>query len=302
MKDQQIKKRNKKQKAHKNPQLNNNFTNNNMSKNPIGRAHLKLTPPKGLSPQQDNLLEILDKNQIIFILGSAGCGKTYLSVKYAMYEWSKNKYEKLHITRPLNVVGVQIGFLPGTEREKCKNSYIPIYDVLQDQMSQQIIQKAIESKQICETNVQWCRGRSIRGIWLVDESQNFNKQQMRLILTRLANSKTGKKSKLIITGDLNQVDRVFYGNQKNGLKDAIERLKDVKGVAVVHLSNDCIVRSDIVKRIQQAYQKDDIQHKDYNLELKQKSIKNKKVSEEKIQRGQFPKTFDERFSDNNDIR
>ena len=200
-----------------------------------------------------------------------------------MHEWSKNKYEKLHLTRPLNVVGIEIGYLPGTERDKCKNSYIPIYDVLEDELSQEIIEKAIQSKQICETNVQWCRGRSIRGIWLVDESQNFNQDQMRLLLTRLCNSKNGKKSKLIITGDLNQIDRVLLRGQKNGLKDAIERLQGVKGVGIVHLSNECIVRSDMVKRIEQAYQKDDVDRIDYNKELKEKSIKFKKVSEEKIE-------------------
>ncbi len=199
------------------------------------------------SPGQRDYLEALRERDMVFALGPAGSGKTYLAVAMGVSLLLAGKVERIVLSRPAVEAGERLGFLPGDMREKIDPYLRPLYDALHDMLPAELIAKRMEAGDIEIAPLAFMRGRTLSHCYVIlDEAQNTTPMQMRMFLTRL-----GEGSRMIVTGDPSQTD--LPGGQKSGLNDAVDTLGKVDGIRFVRLTSKDVVRHDLVTRIVEAY-------------------------------------------------
>ena len=201
--------------------------------------------PKTLG--QKVYLRAIKENEITFGIGPAGTGKTYLAVAMAVAALRNKTVEKIILTRPAVEAGERLGFLPGDLQEKVDPYLRPIYDALNDILGNETFQKFLVKGIVEVAPLAYMRGRTLDGAFIIlDEAQNTTAPQMKMFLTRL-----GFGSKMVITGDLSQVDLPLH--VKSGLAEARDVLKDVKGIQSIVLNDGDVIRHEVVARIIRAY-------------------------------------------------
>lgn len=206
---------------------------------------------------QQSLVTAAKENDLVFAIGPAGTGKTYISVALAVRALKNKEVKKIIITRPAVEAGENLGFLPGDLKEKIEPYLRPIYDALNDMVPAEKLRYYEESRIIEIAPLAYMRGRTLHNAFiLLDEAQNTTDMQIKMFLTRM-----GPKSKVIITGDRSQID--LPKKQKSGLIEAIRVLHGVKGIGFVELDGADVVRHKLVKRIIDAYEKHDENNKDH---------------------------------------
>jgi phosphate starvation-inducible protein PhoH and related proteins len=209
----------------------------------------KGTPIKVKTPNQLKLVRLVRENDLVFALGPAGTGKTYISVALAVRALKSKQVKKLIITRPAVEAGESLGFLPGDLKEKIDPYLRPIYDALNDMIPFEKLQYYMEREIIEIAPLAYMRGRTLNNAFiLLDEAQNTTPMQMKMFLTRM-----GPDSKMIVTGDTSQVD--LPKKQTSGLNEALGILKDVTGIGVVELNEKDVIRHKLVRDIIDAYAK-----------------------------------------------
>jgi phosphate starvation-inducible PhoH-like protein len=210
----------------------------------------KGSPIKVKTANQQRLVQSVKDNDLVFALGPAGTGKTFISVALAVRAL-KNKYvKKIIITRPAVEAGENLGFLPGDLKEKIDPYLRPIYDALNDMVPHEKLKYYMEREIIEIAPLAYMRGRTLNNAFiLLDEAQNTTPMQMKMFLTRM-----GPDSKMIVTGDTTQVD--LPSNQKSGLKESVRILDGVKGIGFVELNEKDVVRHRLVRDIIEAYAKE----------------------------------------------
>lgn len=203
------------------------------------------------SAKQAEYLDAIRKNHLVFGLGPAGTGKTFLAVAQAVTMMLAGEIDRLILCRPAVEAGERLGFLPGTMQEKIDPFLRPIYDALHDMLPPEQIARRLADGTIEIAPLAFMRGRTLSSaVVILDEAQNTTPAQMKMALTRI-----GEGSRMIITGDLSQTD--LPPGQKSGLHDAIDVLRDVKDVAMIRFAEADVVRSRLVKNIVEAYDKRD---------------------------------------------
>ena len=203
--------------------------------------------PKG--NRQREYIQAIKNSQIVFAVGPAGTGKTFLAVNYCLGELFAGRKQKIILTRPVVEAGESLGFLPGDLSQKLNPYLKPLYDSMEATVSPATVKRLEDSMQIEIAPLAYMRGRSISNACIIlDEAQNTTKAQMKMFLTRL-----GENSCAIITGDVTQID--LPKPDSSGLVDACNRLENVPGISFVHFSSADTVRSRLVQRIINAYDK-----------------------------------------------
>ena len=192
--------------------------------------------------------EILNK-KILFVIGPAGTGKTFIAVSHAVSMLTSGLVDKIVISRPAVEAGEKLGFLPGDLKEKIDPYLRPIYDSLDENLPKDKVMTLIENQKIEIAPIAYLRGRTLNNSYIIlDEAQNTSPIQMIMFLTRL-----GENSKMVITGDITQIDLPF--KNKSGLIDAIDNLKKIKDISFVYLTEKDVVRHPLVQKIVKAYDK-----------------------------------------------
>lgn len=210
----------------------------------------KGSPIKVKTANQQKLVQSVKDNDLVFALGPAGTGKTFVSVALAVRALKNKQVKKIIITRPAVEAGENLGFLPGDLKEKIDPYLRPIYDALNEMVPHEKLQFYMEREIIEIAPLAYMRGRTLHNAFiLLDEAQNTTPMQMKMFLTRM-----GPDSKMIVTGDTTQVD--LPRNQKSGLKEAIRILSPLKGIGFVELSEKDVVRHRLVREIIEAYGKE----------------------------------------------
>lgn len=198
---------------------------------------------------QMRYLKTIAQNDITIAIGPAGTGKTYLAVAMAVKALKNKEVERIILTRPAVEAGEKLGFLPGDLQNKVDPYLRPLYDALYDLMGVENFQKYVERGVIEVAPLAYMRGRTLNDSYIIlDEAQNTTCEQMKMFLTRF-----GENSRVIVTGDLTQVD--LPAGKKSGLKDAIEVLQGVEGIAICTLTHRDVVRHSLVQAIVKAYEK-----------------------------------------------
>jgi len=214
------------------------------------RTRKKTIVPR--SATQVDYMRALTKHDVIFALGPAGTGKTYLAVAQAVSQLMAGTVQRLILSRPAVEAGERLGFLPGDMKEKVDPYLRPLYDALYDCMPPEQVERRIASGEIEIAPIAFMRGRTLADAFVIlDEAQNTTPAQMKMFLTRF-----GQNSRMVVCGDPRQVD-IPGGDQMSGLKDAVERLEGVEGIAVVRFGRGDVVRHPIVGRIVEAYEGED---------------------------------------------
>ena len=199
------------------------------------------------TPAQDAYIRAMAESEMVFGVGPAGTGKTYLAVAYAAALLERGTVARLILSRPAVEAGERLGFLPGDMREKIDPYLRPLYDALHDMMPPEKVERGLQSGMIEVAPLAFMRGRTLANAAIIlDEAQNTTSMQMKMFLTRL-----GENSRMIITGDPSQVD--LPHGQKSGLIEAIDLLKGVEGVAQIRFTDVDVVRHPLVARIVRAY-------------------------------------------------
>jgi phosphate starvation-inducible PhoH-like protein len=202
------------------------------------------------NPAQDAYIRAMDRSSLVFGLGPAGTGKTYLAVAYAAALLERGDVARLILSRPAVEAGERLGFLPGDMREKIDPYLRPLYDALYDMMAPEKVERALTSGAIEVAPLAFMRGRTLANAAVIlDEAQNTTSMQMKMFLTRL-----GDGSKMIVTGDPSQVD--LPPGQVSGLAEAARILKETQGVVQVRFTHEDVVRHELVARIVKAYDDD----------------------------------------------
>ncbi|MFJ9126761.1 PhoH family protein [Streptomyces sp. NPDC102340] len=208
--------------------------------------------PKTLN--QKRYVDAIDKNTIVFGIGPAGTGKTYLAMAKAVQALQAKQVDRIILTRPAVEAGERLGFLPGTLYEKIDPYLRPLYDALHDMLDPDSIPRLMAAGTIEVAPLAYMRGRTINSAFIIlDEAQNTTPEQMKMFLTRL-----GFDSKIVITGDVTQVD--LPGGTKSGLRQVQDILTDVEDVNFSRLTSQDVVRHKLVGRIVDAYEKYDTEH------------------------------------------
>ncbi len=203
------------------------------------------------SPNQAHYLELINKHDMVFGLGPAGTGKTYLSVAAGVDMYLQGKVEKLIFTRPAVEAGENLGFLPGDMKEKIDPYLRPIYDALHDMLPWDFLMKKMEIGEIEIAPLAFMRGRTLaRSFVILDEAQNTTTAQMKMFLTRM-----GEASHMIVTGDLTQTD--LPNHVKSGLNQAVEILSNVNDIGFITFKGEDVIRHNLVRKIIQEYDKID---------------------------------------------
>ena len=210
------------------------------------------TPKKEIWPRTNGQIkfikEILNK-KIVFVIGPAGTGKTFISVSHAVSMLTSGFVDKIIISRPAVEAGEKLGFLPGDIKEKIDPYLRPIYDSLDENLPKDNVAKLIENQKIEIAPIAYLRGRTLNNSYIIlDEAQNTSPMQMKMFLTRF-----GEHSKMVITGDITQID--LPSKNKSGLKDAINNLKNINDISFVYLTEKDVVRHSLVQKIVKAYDK-----------------------------------------------
>jgi len=204
-------------------------------------------PIKSRSQNQQLLIDAFEQNDMIFAVGPAGTGKTYLSIALAVKALKEKTAKKIILSRPAVEAGEKLGFLPGDMKDKIDPYLQPLYDALEDMLPQVKLQDMMEKRVIQIAPLAFMRGRTLSdAVVILDEAQNTTPQQIRMFLTRM-----GWNTKMIITGDMTQVD--LPKQQTSGLKEALRILTGIEGIGVVELGQKDIVRHKLVTRIVNAY-------------------------------------------------
>lgn len=207
----------------------------------------KEVSPKG--PGQKEYVDAMKSFDLVFAVGPAGTGKTYLAMTLAVLFLAEKKISRIILTRPAVEAGEKLGFLPGSMEEKVSPYLRPLYDALFDLVGTEKAEEYVAHGIIEVAPLAFMRGRTLNNAFVIlDEAQNTTKEQMKMALTRL-----GFGSKMVVTGDITQVD-LSYG-QKSGLLDAIEILKDVDDVTICFLSEKDVVRHPLVQSVVKAYER-----------------------------------------------
>lgn len=201
-------------------------------------------PFKCKTYNQYKFMQLIKKNDLIFSIGPAGTGKTFLAVLMAVSALKKGDISKIIITRPAVEAGESLGYLPGDLTEKINPYLMPIYDALDVILSQEVKDRYIEKGIIEIMPLAYMRGRTLNDAFIIlDEAQNTTDKQMLMFLTRL-----GFNSKMIINGDITQIDLNINKNQ-SGLVSAIDKLKDIDSIGIIEFSNSDVVRNPLVQTI-----------------------------------------------------
>ena len=212
-------------------------------------------PIKSRSENQQMLIDAYEKDDMVFAIGPAGTGKTYLSIALAVKALKENTAKKIILSRPAVEAGEKLGFLPGDMKEKIDPYLQPLYDALEDMLPTVKLQDLMEKNVIQIAPLAFMRGRTLSdAVVILDEAQNTTSAQIRMFLTRM-----GMNTKMIITGDLTQVD--LPRGTMSGLRETINILKDVKGISFVYMNDKDIVRNKLVTRIVKAYEKAEAENK-----------------------------------------
>jgi len=199
------------------------------------------------TPNQDAYIRAFDRADMIFGMGPAGTGKTYLAVAYAAAMLERGSVDRLILSRPAVEAGERLGFLPGDMREKVDPYLRPLYDALYDMMPGEKVERGLAAGTIEVAPLAFMRGRTLaNAVIILDEAQNTTSMQMKMFLTRL-----GENSKMIVTGDPSQID--LLPGQVSGLIEASELLKNVAGIAQIRFTAADVVRHPLVGRIVEAY-------------------------------------------------
>ena len=197
---------------------------------------------------QASYIDALSSTEIIFALGPAGTGKTYLAVAQAVSQLISGSVDRLILSRPAVEAGERLGFLPGDMREKVDPYLRPLYDALYDMLPSEQVERRIASGEIEIAPIAFMRGRTLANAFIIlDEAQNTSAMQMKMFLTRF-----GEGSRMVVCGDPNQVD--LPAGTKSGLADAVERLGGVKGIGFSRFTAADVVRHPLVGRIVEAYE------------------------------------------------
>jgi len=208
---------------------------------------LKTIYPK--TKNQELFLKEMRSKDVVFAVGPAGTGKTYLAVAYAVSLFVEGKINRLILSRPAVEAGERLGFLPGDMKEKIDPYLRPLYDALYEMMPGEEIDRKMVNNLIEIAPLAFMRGRTLNKSFIIlDEAQNTLSTQMKMFLTRL-----GQNSKMVITGDLSQKD--LPDNAKSGMQDAMEKLEKVKDIGFVHLNSSDVCRHSLVEKIINAYDK-----------------------------------------------
>ena len=208
-------------------------------------------PIKARTPNQFKMIEAAEVDDIVFAVGPAGTGKTYTAVALAVRALKNKLVRKIILTRPAVEAGESLGFLPGDLQDKIDPYLRPLYDALDDMIPKERLEKFREDGTIEIAPLAYMRGRTLDNCFVImDEAQNTTTSQIKMFLTRL-----GPSAKCIVTGDLSQVD--LPRNQVSGLRRAIKLLAPIKGISVIRLSAEDVVRHRLVKAIIKAYDADD---------------------------------------------
>ena len=199
------------------------------------------------SQRQAAYLEAIDNHDLVFGLGPAGTGKTYLAVAKAVESLIRGEIDRIVLSRPAVEAGEQLGFLPGDMKDKVDPYLRPLYDALHDMLPANQVAKKIDNGEIEIAPLAFMRGRTLSHSFVIlDEAQNTTAVQMKMSLTRL-----GENARMVVTGDLSQVD--LPGGARSGLRDAVNVLKGVDGVAFVNFTEKDVIRHQLVSRIVKAY-------------------------------------------------
>ena len=205
-------------------------------------------PIKGRSENQQLLIDSFNKNDMIFAVGPAGTGKTYLSIALAVKAMKEKNAKKIILSRPAVEAGEKLGFLPGDMKDKIDPYLQPLYDALEDMIPAAKLQDMMDKHIIQIAPLAFMRGRTLSdAVVILDEAQNTTPAQIRMFLTRM-----GWNTKMIITGDMTQID--LPHEQKSGLKEALQLLCGIEGISVVEFNKKDIVRHKLVTRIVNAYE------------------------------------------------
>jgi phosphate starvation-inducible protein PhoH and related proteins len=207
---------------------------------------------KALAPKtvnQRRYLEAIERNDLVFGVGPAGTGKTYLAVAMAVSALINKQVTRIILTRPAVEAGERLGFLPGTLQEKVDPYLRPLYDALYDMLDSDRVEKLLERNSIEVAPIAFMRGRTLNDSFIIlDEAQNSTPEQMKMVLTR-----QGFNSKMVVNGDITQID--LPSARRSGLIDAIDVLKGVEGISFVQFDEKDVVRHTLVQRIVKAYER-----------------------------------------------
>jgi phosphate starvation-inducible protein PhoH and related proteins len=213
------------------------------------QINLRKRPVRARTPAQDAYIRALRREPLVFGIGPAGTGKTWLAVAHAVQLFERKEVDRIILSRPAVEAGERLGFLPGDMREKVDPYLRPIYDALYDLMDGRIMQRAFETGEIEIAPLAFMRGRTLsNSVVILDEAQNTTSIQMKMFLTRL-----GENSRMIVTGDPSQVD--LPPGQTSGLAEATRLLKDVEGIGLIAFTAADVIRHELVARIVEAYDK-----------------------------------------------
>lgn len=202
---------------------------------------------KARTPNQRRLVDAVKHNDMVFAIGPAGTGKTYTAVALAVRALKNKEVRRIILTRPAVEAGENLGFLPGDLRDKLDPYLQPLYDALRDIIPQQKLLSYWEDNTIEIAPLAFMRGRTLDNAFVIlDEAQNATQSQLKMFLTRM-----GRNAKFVVTGDITQID--LPRNQKSGLVQATQILKDIDGISVIELDNSDVIRHRLVTKIIRAY-------------------------------------------------
>ena len=197
---------------------------------------------------QKNYIEAIEKHDVVFAIGPAGTGKTYLAVAMAVAALKKEQVSRIILARPAVEAGEALGFLPGDLQEKITPYLRPLYDALHDMMEAEELERALSREVIEVAPLAYMRGRTLNNAFVIlDEAQNATTEQMFMLLTRI-----GMNSKCVVTGDVTQID--LPANKRSGLVEALQALKAVPGIGMSYFTDRDVVRHPLVRAIINAYQ------------------------------------------------
>ena len=221
-------------------------------------------PIKSRSENQQRIIDAYTANDMIFAVGPAGTGKTYLAIALAVKALKEKHIKRIILSRPAVEAGEKLGFLPGDMKDKIDPYLQPLYDALEDMIPAAKLQDMIEKRIIQIAPLAFMRGRTLNdAVVILDEAQNTTSAQIKMFLTRM-----GWNTKMIITGDMTQID--LPKNTRSGLGEALEILQNIKGISIVEMNQKDIVRHKLVTSIVDAYEKHDAKTRTNNIESSEK--------------------------------
>src|ERR1700734_1420299 len=198
---------------------------------------------------QRRYVEAIERHDLVFGIGPAGTGKTYLAVAMAVSALLAKRVARIILTRPAVEAGERLGFLPGTLQEKVDPYLRPLYDALFDMLESDKVEKLLERNAIEVAPIAFMRGRTLNDSFIIlDEAQNSTPEQMKMVLTR-----QGFNSKMVVNGDITQID--LPSGKRSGLLDAVDVLKGVEGISFINFDERDVVRHSLVQRIVKAYER-----------------------------------------------